>query len=590
MRKILSASPLAVCTLGALALFGCSSGLVQSGIQSPAPTQPQNGIVQDWSTQHTLYPSVGLTSSMVTQQNDPREMLAWANAQRQNALAARNPVRFPNVVQRDVHTDWSISLGGGGVAVSMYPAKFNFDVTAPDSCANDFVVFPVNVAGGVAQPNIVAFNNLYSGTTPTNGICNRTASGSDTGVAGTTMWSYNVTAGTGLVPTSPSLSLDGTKVVFVESGTPAHFHVLAWKSGDGVNAGNLQDVTAPKQLTSSFSATQPAAGSGTATDLSFGAANDTLSSPFVDYGQDQAYVGNDAGLLFRINNVFCTSPGCTSNGSPAPSLDATWGATGKSVCSGHLTGAVVDSATGNIFVGCADGKLYGFTHAGVALTNSPVTVGSGSGTTGGGIVDPPLVDDVNGVVYAVAGASGVGGPEVVVQAKIADLSGAVTATLGSGGHFNMHDPAFNNAYFNGGGTAFLYAWGLNAGDTQIELWGITFGGGMAMTSGTPVNGLAVAGSSAVELSPVTEFFNGGTSVDATFVGGLLNNPVNFIENNVSGGFPGGSSATAGEGSGTSGIIVDNQSTDAQASSIYFGVLSPGTNANSAVKLTQAALQ
>ena len=213
-------------------------------------------------------------------------------------------------------------------------------------------------------------------------------------------------------------------------------------------------------------------------------------------------------------------------------------------------------------------------------------------------MDPPMIDDVNGFVYAVAGASGSPGTEVVVQAKIADLSSAVTATLGPGGVFSMHDPAFNNAYFSGSGTPILYAWGLNSNATpppasgsEIALWGITFGAGMAMTAGTPANQNPISGSTDVELSPVTDFFNGGTSVDAVFVGGLVNASPNFLLFDVTAGFPTGlANANAGEGSGTSGIIVDNQSTDAQASSIYFGVLSPGTNANSAVKLTQAALQ
>ena len=99
----------------------------------------------------------------------------------------------------------------------MYPAKFSFDVTAAPSCANDFVVFPIAANGSATQPNLVAFNNLYSGTAGGNGICNRTPSGTDTGVAATVYWSYNVNGIGGAVPTSPALSLDGTKVAFVES-------------------------------------------------------------------------------------------------------------------------------------------------------------------------------------------------------------------------------------------------------------------------------------------------------------------------------------------------------------------------------------
>ncbi len=329
----------------------------------------------------------------------------------------------------------------------MFPAKFSFDVTAAPDCTNDFVVFPVNVAGSGTQPNIVAFNILYSGTNPTNGICNRAVNPPiDDGVSATTTWSYNVTAAGGLVPTSPALSLDGSKVVFVESGpgTTAHFHVLAWHSGDGVNAGNLQSVTSPVQLTSGFSATQPAAGSGTVTDLALNTGttqSDTLSSPFIDYTNDLAYVGNDSGILFRIKNVLCTTAACTGGGSPAPTLDGSWGTGGAltvgGTCSGKVSGPVIDGGTGNIFVGCSDGLIYGFTPTGAALATASVTVGDGSAT--GGIVDPPTIDAVRGFVYAVSGASA-GGTSVIVQAKDGGLDWGRNRHAGQGRFFQLTFP------------------------------------------------------------------------------------------------------------------------------------------------------
>ncbi len=87
--------------------------------------------------------------------------------------------------------------------------------------------------------------------------------------------------------------------------------------------GSLQSVTSPKVITT-FSGTALAAGSGTATDLALGSSTtgtDTLSSPFVDYTRDLAYVGNDNGILYRIKNVFCTTVSC---GNAAPSLDTSW--------------------------------------------------------------------------------------------------------------------------------------------------------------------------------------------------------------------------------------------------------------------------
>ena len=216
-----------------------------------------------------------------------------------------------------------------------------------------------------------------------------------------------------------------------------------------ISTPNAQNVLLPVTI-NSFATESPVAGSGTATDLALGSTSsdsDTLSSPFVDYTFDYAYVGNDNGTLFRVQDVFCTvNPACAGGTPPAPSLDTAWGTGGAlSVCPGFkMTGPVEDPATGHVFVGCADGNLYGFTSDGTPLANSPLSVGDASAT--GGIVDPPLVDAVNGFVYAVSGSSG--GSAVLVQAKTSDLSAPLTATLGMGGLFNLHDPDFNDAYFS----------------------------------------------------------------------------------------------------------------------------------------------
>jgi hypothetical protein len=188
VRKTLSASQLVLCGLCVLGLFGCSSSGqslatdlsgVQAAAQPPAtPTEHSNGIVMDWSTSHVLFPRVGEINSLVAVQHDPRAILSWQAAEREDFHRARGPRHFLPV-QNDVNRDWSISLGTGGVAPSMYPAKFTFNIGAAPTCTAvspavpDYVVFPVNVAGSLTQPNIVAFDNLYSGTTPSAGICNR---------------------------------------------------------------------------------------------------------------------------------------------------------------------------------------------------------------------------------------------------------------------------------------------------------------------------------------------------------------------------------------------------------------------------------
>lgn len=584
VRKTFSTFHLALSVFCVLSLFGLPAhGQDRDRDRDKGETvEHPNGLVQDWSHRHAVYPRVGPIQSLIAIQNDPRAIHSWQAAARSDWRRWNN-LRFHHASQSSIHRDWSIPLGGGTTAPAMYPAKFGFNVNAAPNCLSDFIVYPVNVVGGAAQPNIVGFNNLYSGTAPGPvGICNRAPVAADDGVSATTLWSYNVHAAGGVVATSPALSLDGTKVAFVETApaTTAHFHVLAWKTGDGRLISNLQSVTTPVTI-SSFSVGAPTAGSGTASDLALGSTSDTLSSPFIEYGQDTAYVGNDTGTLFRIKNVFCTFPQCTGASSPAPSLDGTWGSGGalSTGCSGKLTGPVVDGGTGNVFVGCSDGKLYGYTSAGVPLT--PLVVGNSSAT--GGIVDPPIVDGTNGFVYAVSGNNGTNA--VMVQAKTSDLSLQSTATLGSGGLRSLHSPAFNDKYFSSGTSTTWLLYELAPTATGITVYGAGFNASRIMTSGTPANALPFA-IATQEISPLTEFLT--TGGEDRFFESVLN-PIagNLASFRIDLGFPAGLENTATEGSGTTGIVVDNVATgSAQANSIYFGVLV----SNTAVKLTQGLLQ
>ncbi len=600
MRKTFPAVCFAVSVLCALTLFVSRAyGQNQDQDKDQKKDHP-NGIVQDWSRRHVVYPRFGPIQSMIALQNDPRAIRSWQEAARRDWHRERD--RQPShSTQTGFHRDWSISLGSGTTAPSMFPAKYNFNADASitsANCANDFVVFPVNANATTGQPNIVGFDNLYSGTS---GLCNRTpVTGVDDGVSATVIWSYAIEADTqNFVSTSPALSLDGTKVAFIESDPAtdtSYFTVLAPHRGDGV-VSDLQTVTSPKTV-ASFTGSAPVAGSGTATSVAL-FNTDTLSSPFVDYRDDVAYVGDDQGVLYRIKNVFCTTSACTGGGNPQPSFDLSWPAGildgALSVCVGaKMTSPVVDGV-GNVFFGCSDGNLYGLTSAGVPLTGSPLTVGSGGAT--GGIVDSPVVDVVRGYIYVVSGnSSGTGTPSVLVQAQVSGttLSLISTATLGPGGHFNLHAPSFNAAYFSSVTASdwLIYEWALDSTATMDTLYGITFGTGHVMTSGAATNSFTVPFSTAAEFSPSTEFLNGGTDqLFASAQAALTPNVVGYNINTFPTAFPpiNGSSAlgaTATEGAGTSGIIVDNNSADAQASSIYFGV----QTSNTAVKLTQSTLQ
>jgi hypothetical protein len=595
-----------------------------------APPMPSSRF-QDWSTRFAIYSRTGTATALEAVRQDPRAVIRWRDSEiaesNQRPLPAvawrfrgwprRFPVRRPAPIQRD----WSIYLGTAGTAPSMYPAKFTFDVTATPSCSNDFVVFPINAAGSSSQPNIVAFNNLYSGTAGGTGICNSRilpSGHTDTAASATVSWSYNVSKIGGAVTTSPVLSFDatGSKIAFVESilGQPAHFHVLAWKKGDG-QATSLQSVQSPAPITT-FIATAPLAGSGTATDLALGAAttgSDTLSSPFIDYTNDLAYVGNDIGVIYRIKNIFCPAGGCA-----APSPDTTWGTGGAlmigGTCTGKLTAPVFNAGNSTIYVGCSDGKLYSISQTGVIKS---LVVGDGvTKSNYGGIVDPPLVDSVNGFVYVVSGSANNLVNAVLVQAKV-DLTSPVSVPIGVGNQCNMHAPTPNNAYLTSiaSTTALMYVGGLtttgtvsqpcnggSSGSALPTLYGAAFNSTGVMKSGTPTNlEFDNFGGLGREFSPFSEFFNTTTSTDWLFVSALQSNQINFGGLNITGAFfVGFNSAT--EGVGTSGIIVDNNSASPQAASVYFNALQENTTCSNntngatgatggcAVKLTQSALQ
>jgi hypothetical protein len=254
-------------------------------------------------------------------------------------------------------------------------------------------------------------------------------------------------------------------------------------------------------------------------------------------------------------------------------------------------------------VGCSDGKVYGFKITGILTAGaptSPASIAVGDGSSTGGIVDPPMIDAVNGFLYVGAGYSPLGA-SVLTQVKT-DMSSHVTAKLVSdvSGPFNVHAPAFNDNYFSNGSntTWILYALAPDNPFGGIDLFGLTFDINHVMQvngTGFPVNSVQF-GVGTVENSPATEFLTtSGTPEDRLFESVLNELPGNpgffgdIASYNISTTFPSGLESFAnstGSVDGTTGIVVDNASALGQANSIYYG----GLVANTAVKLTQSGLQ
>jgi len=272
--------------------------------------------------------------------------------------------------------DWSFSLGAGFVAPGMYPAKFSFDINQPVTSANctgttayvwpDFVVYGLDVAGVTGgQGNLVALDNLYSGTTPAVGVC---------GAGGPLVyWSYNTTTVSGgKITTSPVLSEDGSQVAFLESGgATTYLHILNWSAGDGAGSGDAIHAAAPSTIWAKASASATVSDTISAITVT-NSGSGYASAPTVTIsGGTGGGTGATATSTLNagVNTVAITTQG--SNYASAPT-----------VTFGNPTGpgGVAASGTANVTDGVTS---YTVTAGGANYTTTPtVTVqGPGTGTT-----------------------------------------------------------------------------------------------------------------------------------------------------------------------------------------------------------------
>lgn len=511
------------------------------------------GIPQDWSQRHIVFSRDGLAQHPDLIYREPRilqQAMQRGQAPNFGVLDGSGPVPAP-ADNSGPHGDWSFPSGGRMLA-NEYPAKFSFNPGAPPDCTNDYVVFGLNITSTGTAANLVAFNNLYAGTSPT-GLC---------GTVPTVLFAYDVTTVTGgKIATSPVLSQDGKKIAFVESvqgaSPQAIFHVLTWTAGDG----SIGHAAVPTSMTSlTFSPTIAS----------------TTSSPFVDYGSDTAYLGTDNGQVYRITGVF--------NGTPALA-GGVWPVT---VSTGnHLTPPVLDSGLGMLMVGSTNGNLYQINTA----TGALATLAVGSGTSHG-IVAPPIVDVTNGTTFVVSANDGTSA--VLVEADTASLTLLSKARIGlgsSGGtKLNLYQPAFSNNYFNTPSTGVVRLCGTGAADTTPWQYAFGFTGRTMKT--TPSFSQQLLPSTGAGCTGWTEFFNpyagGSTGTDFFFFG---------LDQDCTGaGKPFGCVAEitdvnttpifATVNAGPSGIVVDNYSTATQASSIYLSAVTGSI----VYKFTQNGLQ
>lgn len=509
---------------------------------------------------------------------------------------------------KDLNIDWSFDLGNGRVAPNMFPAKFGFDTNATPNCTTDFVVFGLNVAGVTnGQANLVGINKLYSGTS---GLCGNNPN---------LYWAYNGSTASGSILTSPSLSLDGTKIAYVESAAGSSvFHVLTWKSGDGKFV-NKAAAPTRTNCTASTSCLLSVTYSSTSTD--------TLASPWIDFASDKAFVAADDGTIARISCVF----NCTS----APTVDWTFKlpVAGTDGTKPMPSGPVYNAPYKLLFVTDQLGEVWALNAGGTtaSIFAGPVMIGGGGCTTTNppGRTGTPSPCTANGKSYGIPdsvildasgssekvfvfsgndGGQGPSGQSAVVAQMNQDLTGIVKVWIGKGsvglntGNVDIHSGTFNDFYWSGTPSVngLLYACGTGATNTNPFHYWIGFANYPVMDS-SYTGSLQRLGVAGVSCTPYNEFYNpnlnlGGNAGHHDLLFSGLVDPTNgyMITNDIStGGFTAALNFVQYPG-GISGQVIDNDSLSGQASSIYFGTLQSvavgGCNGNCAVKLTQLDLQ
>ena len=607
-------------------LLLCTIAVVSGVISAQAPNHRRIPMTTDWSTRHVIFSTPRTAEQAQRVQSDPRYKQQWIRRNLHTAAALPSlhglggwrPVLGHGGKGRRVpafRRDWSEDIGSGAsMETNMFPAKFAFDATTPD-CTNDYVAFTTHLIGGEPDvADIVAFNNLYTGPL---GFCG-------TGEP-TTLFAYHTQSNGGNTSTSPVLSGgvsgDGSQIAFMEGGGGVGvLHILRWAAGEGTpgTTGAAQPPDVVTALPAVYTLCTSLPVGSCLLNLTFAnGADDSLSSPYVNYDTDTLYVGDDLGNLHKFTGVF--------EGTPA---EVTTGGWPVAVHAGaQLNSPIYELHANNIYVtdslGVLSFVLETDSSVGACAIGAPPCLGSVTVnvTNGNGpIDDAPIVDSTNETVFTFAHADASGVSASVTQVTTA-LANPVTATVGRSFTNPLYSGDFDNNYYNNPdpSTGFLYVCGNDFSTTDpgnpqsaaIFRIGFTSGGTMMPNNDGNVLDLSSAqdtafGRGRTICSPGTENDDGTTDLIFFSVhkGGLFtgcggNGCVMSFD--ITSGFPTTAANATTEAGGTSGIIIDNISTTSsgplplpQTSNIYFTTLtdqacSSGTTASCAVKLTQSGL-
>jgi hypothetical protein len=598
-------------------------------------------VIEDWTHRHLIYSAPRSVIHNLQLQRQPRYVQQYLRRNFRVWRPSRSPAPWPippRPTTNELEPDWGIAAGAGfTVGEGNFPAKYVFNVNQTPSCTADFVVFTTNQTAA-AVTDIYAVNNLYVNSTGT-GLC--------TGTNPTVLWAYHIQSQAGAANTSPVISFAGDQIAWIEGqGGKAALHVLKPYTGGGDGTLAAPHTPTASATAALYHACTPAAPTGATSNacllnLTFangvddtgGNAVISPSSLYYDYFGDFAFVGDDGGNLHKFTNVFLGTPAeVTAGGWPVAMLPVD---TNK-----QLSSPVYDETSGNVFIGNNSGRILyvrnASTSAGAcnAASNGGAAPCVGSttftdgNTTNTKISTAPIIDSTTQRLFVFFSPAG-GGPGAYVGQDDTTLTAAnqVLVNVGAGIAHRIEVGALDNAYYTtdtgvGHGTGWLYVCG-NGGTTGSATADFAILKRIAVTNGTLGNALDAtswqASNASARCDPITEFYdtpNGSSTgaVDYLFfavetagaTGTACANNGCVYAVTVTGGTltvpPAAGTGAVNASGGTTGIIVDNDSTSTGAASIYFTWLANGTGTATypcngvtttsvcAVKLTQAGLK
>ncbi|GEM_PF-997038 len=466
--------------------------------------------------------------------------------------------------------------GKGVIPNNVFPVEFatytinTLGVAVPnEDCTLDYVAYGLNITPSISstagQANIFAVNHLYTTTTlDPNALC---------GSSEKVDWAYAV--GTGVVKTSLVTSLSGKKVLFVESvpasstfpNGEAILHVLT----PDLNTYNSSNVltNGNNGIDASHPAVPGVGNLAVDSAITFSPnANDSYSSPFVDYSTDVAYVGADNGVLYKYGCVFGEDINGNPTGCGSPRL--LWAST---VSNGiPISSGVLDFNVNLLMVGDASGYLKTINPTTGAVIN---TLSVGSPLPGGGLLDGALIDETNNLTFVQTANDGVSGAVVVETNYALTVQAKVPVGLGSFGAsatnaVNLHFGSFDNNYLSYGAVSAspnpgaLWVCGTATNSTQPALYRIPFQG-VTMYPSSVSAPLLIGTGTGEECSAITEnysldpttlvgtdalFLSVPKTCSSSITGGCL------LDYNITSGMPTGPSNTLAEANGTSAIVVN----------------------------------